>query len=584
MRALDVGVALFFRSIMNSDKTRIQLAIGPLIGILVLLYAFTDLYEHAELVSFDWRFRLRNELFGPPPISPLLGTVDIDNKTLAEEGRYQDWTRDQFADMIRVLSRYGARLIWFDIYMVEPSVRTIDAALLEDRPDLDRADFDALIAQVDFDEKLRQELVRAGNVYLSQTVEVGYGEVPDPANLDVTSRTPDQEDALQTILAQTPRLMVDPKESTLRRGRNFEPPLKILRDAARGFGYAQTIPDVDGTRRRYPLVFQYEEQLFPSIGLLLICDLLEVPVDQVQVWPGEQVHLPGARFPTGETEDVDIPIDSYGNMHVDWVGKWEDTFVHYPHISLVWVERQEILDTLKRKMAADPGLRTPRAIMAALRKEGFDDSDKVKEALLNWSWTRGIEKAVRADGSLEGATFWRAKGKDNPQPKQVALFDQVRRNNLVADLLVRRPGIDLQELAAALPEYGAEEVIESAAFVQSVLVEGRIPAGARPLYYYPFVMYEGKPLRPDDIRGKVLPYGLTGTGTQDLNVTPFQGDYPMVGLYVNVLNTVLQKRYIQRLPLWANAILLLALGTSLSLWAGRLKVITGLLQNAVSMH
>ena len=44
---------------------------------------------------------------------------------------------------------------------------------------------------------------------------------------------------------------------------------------------------------------------------------------------------------------------------------------------------------------------------------------------------------------------------------------------------------------------------------------------------------------PFEFVGKKLYYGLTATGTHDLNPMPFNPRYPMVGLHANALNTIL---------------------------------------------
>lgn len=38
--------------------------------------------------------------------------------------------------------------------------------------------------------------------------------------------------------------------------------------------------------------------------------------------------------------------------------------------------------------------------------------------------------------------------------------------------------------------------------------------------------------------------GYTGAGTTDLGVTPFQGSYPNIGIHANILNTIVNERFI----------------------------------------
>ena len=107
------------------SSRRFQMGLGLLVAALTLLLSFTQAYERAELVTYDWRFHLRNRLFGLPPMDPRLGTIDIDNRSVEVEGRYQDWTRDKYTDVVHTLHRYGARMVGFDVYFIEPSARSL---------------------------------------------------------------------------------------------------------------------------------------------------------------------------------------------------------------------------------------------------------------------------------------------------------------------------------------------------------------------------------------------------------------------------------------------------------------------------
>ena len=266
----------------EGTKHGIQLLLGPLVSVLVILFTFTEVFDRAELVTYDQRFRIRNDLFGPPPMDSRLGTIDIDNLSLAEEGRYQDWTRDKYSDVVQILADYGASLVGFDVYFIEPSTKLITENQVQTLTDIDGQSIATLFATADHDAKFRNTIEKAGNVYLAQMIVVSDDLVSSKevaAKMEV--RTPDEEAALQIVQRSAPRLMVDPDQSTIWRGHNFDPPLKFLREKARGFAYAQTKHDVDGGRRRYPLVYQYEDTVFPSIALLMTCDLVDVPITSV---------------------------------------------------------------------------------------------------------------------------------------------------------------------------------------------------------------------------------------------------------------------------------------------------------------
>lgn len=559
---------------------KLQLYLGPVVGILVLLFALTKAYERAELVSYDWRFNIRNSIFGLPAMDPRLGTIEIDDQTLKVEGRWQNWTRSEYVDVVRILGEYGAAGVGFDIYFPDPISKLVTERQLRALKTIDRSSIDNLLEHADYDARFGRAIQTAGNVYLAQYLmvqnEVGE-EVVQTAKL-----TAEQEDALDIIRKNSPLLMVPPDESTINRANAFEPPIPVLREAAQGFAYAQTTEDFDGSRRRYPLVLQYRDLVFPSIALQIACDHLQVPIQSVEVWPGDHIRLPQAHMGDGRVKDIEIPIDAEGTMNVNWVGKWEETFVRYPHLALRRAaqreDRQRPLDKIKELVAADPSLRRKlRDLPALLAKEGFDDVQTARGAVRTWMQASGIEAAIRREPDLTAVQFWASKKIKDPQEGQITLYEQIRRNNRVAPLVEESPAIDLAALKKALPEYEADDLRQSLYYIQSHLVDSKLAPDARPLYFYPYRTAQGRLITPDEIRGKILFYGQTSTGSTDLSVMAFQGNYPMVGIYSNVFNTILQEDFIRRTPVWTRIVLVLVLGVAMSLVVPKLKVLQGAL-------
>ena len=178
-----------------------QLYLGPLVGILVFLFSLTRVYERAELVTYDWRFNIRNNLFGLLPMDPRLGTIDIDNQSVAVEGRYQDWTRGKYTEVVSILDQYGANKVGFDVYFIEPSTKLISEEQIrqlqgEDGQSLDRQVIEELFANVDYDHMFRETIAAAGNVYLAQFIVVPSEELePEELREKMVPRTPDEEEA-----------------------------------------------------------------------------------------------------------------------------------------------------------------------------------------------------------------------------------------------------------------------------------------------------------------------------------------------------------------------------------------------------
>lgn len=564
----------------SKGDPKLQLYLGPIVGVLVLLFAFTKAYERAELVSYDWRFNIRNSIFGLPEMDPRLGTIEIDDQTLKVEGRWQDWTRTEYIDVVRILGKYGAEMIGFDIYFIEPKTKLVSEKQLRALKSIDKQGIEGLLAKADYDQRFSQAIDQADNVYLAQYMIPRAEDAEGPVETRPLSE--DQQHVLAHIRAHSPKLMVPAAASTIDRATHFEPPLKLLRDAARGFANAQTTEDFDGSRRRYPLVFQYQDVLFPSIALVMVCNHLEVPITTVEVWPGDHIRLPGAKMDDGRSKDIEIPIDDYGTMNVNWVGKWEETFVRYPHLALRRAaqreDRQRILEKIKELVVADPGLRRKlRDLPALLAQEGFDNVQTARSAVGTWLQASGIEAAVRREAGLSATQFWTSKGIKEPKQAQLGLYEQIRRNNLVATQVEQNPEIGLAALAKALPDYETDDLRQSLYYIQSSLANGKLPPSARPLYFYPYRVAQGILITPEEIRDKILFYGQTSTGSTDLSVMAFQGNYPMVGIYSNVFNTILQEQFIRRTPLWSRIGLVLLLGLAMSLIVPKLKVLQGAL-------
>lgn len=101
-----------------------------------------------------------------------------------------------------------------------------------------------------------------------------------------------------------------------------------LASSATGLGSLSIKPDADGVFRRAPLLVRYEDGYYPSLPLLIVCDYLGVAPGGIVVRPGESITLKGARRPGGAPHDIRIPIDSHGNMMVNFIGPWE-SMTHY---------------------------------------------------------------------------------------------------------------------------------------------------------------------------------------------------------------------------------------------------------------
>ena len=114
----------------------------------------------------------------------------------------------------------------------------------------------------------------------------------------------------------------------------------------------------------------------------------------------------------------------------------------------------------------------------------------------------------------------------------------------------------------------------------------------RPLTFYPnskkkrlFIGSEEKNnfhnVVPFEFVGKKLYYGLTATGTSDLNPMPFDPRYPMVGLHANALNTILDNKIIYEVPEEHIALVIFAIALLLAFGVPALSAALGGLATAI---
>jgi len=97
-----------------------------------------------------------------------------------------------------------------------------------------------------------------------------------------------------------------------------------LAAASKGLGYLSIKCDPDGVFRRVPLLVRYEDAFYPSFPFRAICDYLIVPPEKIIVDAGKTITLKNVKRPVeSKGHDIVIPIDSHGNMRINFIGPWE---------------------------------------------------------------------------------------------------------------------------------------------------------------------------------------------------------------------------------------------------------------------
>lgn len=195
------------------------------------------------------------------------------------------------------------------------------------------------------DQKMIDATRDTGNVYYGLAFALS-GKEAQPQR-----KQPRNEDVLRYLSATMWSVTKGPESDLLYKG---DYPLLTFPDlsyAARGSGFLSLKSDSDGVFRRAPLLVHYNGAFYPSLPFRVVCDYLGVTPEKVVIDPGKSVTLKDARRPGGTLHDVVIPIDSNGNIVIDFIGPWE-RMKHYNFADILRAsEDRDDLDMLSEELS-----------------------------------------------------------------------------------------------------------------------------------------------------------------------------------------------------------------------------------------
>ncbi len=203
-----------------------------------------------------WLDALRNyafdvyQRFDTPPyeVTSPVRIVSIDERSLKSLGQWP-WPRSRLADMVDKLQGLGAAAVAFDVIFAEADRVSLES-VLDELPD------GALATE------LRRSLANTP----SNDARFAGSIAAAPVVLGVTASM----DKAQASTWPTKAGIVtagDPSEDFLPRFASMVLPIPVLRDAARGLGATNWLPDRDQIVRRVPLLVRYNDSVVPSLAL-----------------------------------------------------------------------------------------------------------------------------------------------------------------------------------------------------------------------------------------------------------------------------------------------------------------------------
>ncbi len=523
--------------------------------VVVALYAGGAL-DWLELKTLDQRFCHANAM----PEHPDIVLVDIDDGSLETVGRWP-WPRDVQAAIIEILAEAGARAVLYDIQLVEPQpARTItrrQADLIENPLSI------ASDLSVAFpDHELRSAIERAGAVYLA--FDFGQPKTGVDAALAGRIRTWLDADASRwerdgvalyaelsslwaagaggphpEVLAQTLRHVLGVQAtvgpSRITRGAVWTHPVKHMTPvyfpharAARRCGFVVFEPDLDGIMRRVQLFAEHRDHVLPQLAAAVALD----ESDWRPKWAGMAGTQPMQRFEHADGRVALVHLDEAGRALVPWVPQRDWTQQFGPHIpaDAVWLvhdRRQSI--------------RHNRTIIATAAQMIADTTGAARAG----TYADDLRQVRRLEDELRLARYTR----DSDKAAQVA--EWLRQYAHVLPAAQRELAQTLDDLCAQATTRPAPEIANACATIQHAWqanadLEDEIDAALGRLR--------------SRVDQRICLVGYTATALPDMVPIPTHPRAPGVIAHANILNGLLQGRFVSWWPLWLNAIAALLAG------------------------
>lgn len=295
-------------------KHLVRIALG-LAVVLVFVGHATGRYEipfvdRLEKIVYDARLRLTMS----NTVDPRIVIVDIDEKSLAAEGRWP-WRRDKVGALLdQLFDHYKVGIVGFDIVFAERDESSGLGVLQElgQKELKSDAQYQAVLKQLtpqlEFDrvfaDKLRDRAVVLGYYFSGLRSEQAKGrtsgELPKPVLAAGTFKG---------------------RNVTFPTGMGYGANLAEFQQAARSGGHFNPWPDEDGVTRRVPMLVEFEGAYYESLSMAVMRMGLGLPpvvpgFAETRMWSRDYAGLEWI-----DMQSVRIPVDNLVTALVPYRGK-----------------------------------------------------------------------------------------------------------------------------------------------------------------------------------------------------------------------------------------------------------------------
>jgi len=376
-----------------------RIVLGLLFGVALLVHAAKvvqiPLLNTLDAFIYDARLRLTTE----GGVDDHVVIIDLDERSLAEVGRWP-WSRNTMATLVdRLFDEYGIAVLGFDVVFAEPDnssgLRSLDALAggeLRGDPAF-KSVLGRLRDSLDYDRKFAESLRGHANV-------LGYYF----SNAD---------DARQSGVLPAPALAADAfagRPIAFTRWNGFGANLAEFQKSAAAAGHFNPLIDFDGVSRRVPMLVEHNGEYYESLSLAVVRSLLGKP----PIWPGFPEDGPAAGGDYGGLEWLDlptakgtlrIPVDENVAALIPFRGRQGS----FPYLSAVDVLRGRIApDRLRGRVAligtTAPGLMDLRSTPVGSAYPGVEIHANLIAGMLDGTLSQKPPYAIGVDTVLVAVT------------------------------------------------------------------------------------------------------------------------------------------------------------------------------------
>lgn len=524
---------------------------------------FTEFYQGLDSKIYDLMLRIRP---GVAQDERLL-IVDIDDLTITNINMYP-LSRDIFADGIVLMKEFNPYWGVLDIEFVDRSPSGINLSVMNKKiPDeFSRTFSDIRVNQESFFQSLVegrfpleeaapviqqlseftnseeqrlysevQKIARDNDEYLglalqyfgNTTATVNMMDEKDPTISD------DHRKYTEDNFTLGNKLIID-KEGfdPFSIAEEIKPSIMKIISRSTTAGFPRVKIDSDGVRRRVDLIYQNDGNYYGQLGFMTYWNMMGRPT---MTTDGDSLHLKG--------EEINIPLTQDGRMLIHWPkANYIDSF---RHISFYALYRHD-----------------------NLFNDLFFNLEQIEqEGLLGYPYYSGEINIMEYYRELELLKEQFVLAGDGSAAKD---YRDAR------DFL-------LGEVSSFLNGDGETMILEDVESLSQYddLTEDEIYKIEQLNSFIPDVFSASRgtleillSLRKDldsAINGSIAVLGYSGTSTTDIGVNPFEEGYMNVGLYTSVINTLIQRNFLQDMAWWISALVTLVMAMVTTLVVFRLK-------------